>query len=103
MAQQSSNVVIIGGGIMGGDIGTIFAANGWGVHVMSPSQKTRDALPARTEAGLQKLGAPASAANNVKTYAKLDEIDWGSVGFVVEAATEDLALKQRLFAEVEAL
>ena len=65
MAQQRSNVVIIGGGIMGGDIGTIFAAGGWGVHVMSPSQKTRDALPARTTAGLQKLGAEASAAGNV--------------------------------------
>ena len=103
MAQDKTNVVIIGGGIMGGDIGIIFAANGWGVHVMSPSAKTREALPARVTAGLQKLGAPASNAANVSTHAKLDEIDWSRVGMVVEAATEDLALKQRLFAEVEAL
>jgi 3-hydroxybutyryl-CoA dehydrogenase len=103
MAQERSNVVIIGGGIMGGDIGIIFAAGGWGVHVMSPSQKTRDALPARVEAGLKKLGAEAAAASRVKTYAKLEDIDWKSVGFVVEAATEDLPLKQRIFAEVEAL
>jgi 3-hydroxybutyryl-CoA dehydrogenase len=103
MAQERSNVVIIGGGIMGGDIGTIFAAGGWGVHVMSPSQKTRDALPARTQAGLQKLGADASAARNVKTYEKLADVDWKGVSFVVEAATEDLALKQKIFADVEAL
>src|SRR3954464_15867028 len=79
MAQERSNVVIIGGGIMGGDIGTIFAASGWDVHVMSPSQKTRDALPARTSAGLQKLGADASAASRVKTYSKLEDIDWSGV------------------------
>src|SRR5688500_6474137 len=103
MAQDRSNVVVIGGGIMGGDIANVFAANGWGVHVMSPSAKTREALPARVKTGLQKLGAPAANAELVKTYAKLGEIDWSNVGLVIEAATEDLALKQRLFAEVEAL
>ena len=100
---QAGEAVIIGGGIMGGDIATVFAASGWQVHVMSPSAKTRAALPVRTEAGLQKLGAPASALQNVKTYEKLADIPWKNVTFVVEAVTEDLALKQKLFAEVEAL
>jgi 3-hydroxybutyryl-CoA dehydrogenase len=103
MAQQRSNVVIIGGGIMGGDIGIIFAANGWGVRVMSPSAKTREAVPARMEAGLKKLGASAATAGKVTTHEKLEHIDWKDVGFVVEAATEDLQLKQNIFAEVEAL
>src|SRR3954464_12169623 len=75
MAQERSNVVIIGGGIMGGDIGIIFAAGGWGVHVMSPSQKTRDGLPARVESGLKKLGAETSAASRVKSYSNLEDID----------------------------
>ena len=101
MAQ--SGVVIIGGGIMGGDIATIFAAGSWHVHVMSPSAKTRDALPARLAAGLQKLGADAANAALVKTYAGLDAIPWPDVGLVVEAATEDLALKQKLFSQLEAL
>lgn len=102
MAQASSNIVIVGGGIMGGDIAIIFAAAGWNVHVMSPSQKTRDALPARIAAGLKKLGAQAGA-DKVKAYAKLEDIDWGSVDLVIEAATEDLPLKQKLFAQIEAL
>lgn len=100
---QAGEAVIIGGGIMGGDIATVFAASGWQVHVMSPSAKTRAALPVRTEAGLKKLGAPANALQNVKTYEKLADIPWRNVTFVVEAVTEDLALKQKLFAEVEAL
>ena len=103
MAHERTNVVIIGGGIMGGDIGNVSAANGWHVHVMSPSAKTREALPARVKAGLQKLGAPETNAALVKTHSKFEEIDWSAVAMVVEAATEDLALKQRLFAEVEAL
>ncbi|HJQ62937.1 MAG TPA: 3-hydroxyacyl-CoA dehydrogenase NAD-binding domain-containing protein [Burkholderiales bacterium] len=101
MPQQSAAVV--GGGIMGGDIAIIFAAAGWNVRVMSPSEKTRAALPARIEAGLKKLGAPATHAANVRACARLQDIDWKSIDFVVEAATEDLPLKQRIFAELEAL
>ena len=103
MAQQRRNVVIIGGGVMGGDIATVYAAGGWGVHVVSPSQKTRDALPARVKAGLQKVGAEAGAAANMKVSALFEDVDWSGVDMVVEAVTEDLALKRSLFAEVEAL
>jgi 3-hydroxybutyryl-CoA dehydrogenase len=103
MAQNRASVVIIGGGIMGGDIAIIYAANGWDVHVMSPSSKTREALVSRLDAGLKKLGAPVASPGRVTTYASLQDIDWAHVGMVVEAATEDLALKQRLFGEVEAL
>jgi 3-hydroxybutyryl-CoA dehydrogenase len=101
--MSQKNVVIIGGGIMGGDIAIIFAAAGWKVHVMSPSQKTRDALAARISTGLGKLGAPAAHAQNVATYPALRDIAWPAVDLVVEAATEDLALKQRIFAELESL
>jgi len=103
MSGNSKHAVVIGGGIMGGDIATVFAAHGWTVHVMSPSQKTRDALPARIAAGIAKLGAPAGLAAAVHAHAELKAIPWSSVGIVVEAATEDLPLKQRLFAEIEAL
>jgi 3-hydroxybutyryl-CoA dehydrogenase len=103
MADAGSEVVIVGGGIMGGDIAIVFAANGWKAHVMSPSARTREALPARVRTGLAKLDADAACERNVRTYAKLEDIDWSRVAMVVEAATEDLPLKQRLFAEVERL
>lgn len=102
MARQQG-VVVIGGGIMGGDIAIIFAAGNWNVHVMSPSEKTRASLPARLTAGLQKLGAPDSAAARVTTYADLEAIPWQAVDLVIEAATEDLALKQKLFSRIETL
>ncbi|MGH8620759.1 MAG: 3-hydroxyacyl-CoA dehydrogenase family protein [Burkholderiales bacterium] len=98
-----SAAAIIGGGIMGGDIAIIFAAGGWKVHVMSPSQKTRDALAPRVAAGLNKLAAPPAHAANVKTYARIDDLPWRDIGIMVEAATEDLPLKQKLFAQIETL
>ena len=101
--SQASHVVIIGGGIMGGDIATVFAAKDWKVHVMSPSQKTRDALGARLCAGLQKLHADAACANNVVTCARLEDIAWNDIDLVIEAVTEDLPLKQKLFAQIEKL
>ena len=103
MAERSSGAAIVGGGIMGGDIAIIFAAAGWQVHVMSPSQKTRDALAGRAKAGLAKLGAPETHAANVRTYDRLDALPWAGIDLVVEAATEDLALKQKIFQDLERL
>jgi len=103
MAGKKSGVAIVGGGIMGGDIATIFAAGGWNVHVMSPSAKTREALPARLSVGLNKLGADAVNGALVKTWASLNTMPWAAIDLVVEAATEDLALKQKLFTQLEAL
>ncbi len=103
MPDRNSTVAIIGGGIMGGDIAVIFAGGGWNVHVMSPSQKTRDALPARIASGLGKLGAPPANASKVAMHGALDALPWKDVTLVVEAATEDLPLKQKLFAQIETL
>jgi 3-hydroxybutyryl-CoA dehydrogenase len=103
MTQNKLGVAIIGGGIMGGDIAIVFAAGGWNVHVMSPSQKTRDALPARIEAGLKKLAAPSANAASLKTHTGLDALPWKDIDLVVEAAVEDLPLKQKLFTQIEAL
>jgi len=101
MPAQQSHAAIIGGGIMGGDIAIIFAAGGWKVHVMSPSQKTRDALPARIAAGLKKLGAPDANTALVSTYATIEELPFDSISLVIEAATEDLSLKHRIFSDLE--
>jgi 3-hydroxybutyryl-CoA dehydrogenase len=103
MAVEQRAAAIIGGGIMGGDIAIVFAAGGWKVHVMSPSQKTRDALPARIAAGLAKLAAPPAHAANVETCARIEDLPWRDIDIAVEAATEDLPLKQRLFAQIDTL
>lgn len=103
MPQNQRTVAIIGGGIMGGDIATVFAAADWNVQVMSPSQKTRDALPARLAAGLKKLSAAPAASTRLQTCSTVEALPWKEIDLVVEAALEDLPLKQRLFAQFESL
>lgn len=100
---MGKNVVIVGGGIMGGDIAIAFSAGGWNAHVVSPSAKTRDALPHRVQAGLTQLGVGADRAGAVRAWRALEDVDWKTVDLVIEAVTEDLPLKKKIFSQVEAL
>jgi len=97
------HAAIVGGGIMGCDIAAIFAAGGWQVHVMSPSQATRDTLPVRLRKTLAGLDADPALADQVQAWERLEDVPWPQVDIVIEAATEDLALKQRLFAQLDTL
>ena len=94
-------VAVIGGGTMGGDIAAVFLAGGWTAHVVSPSSRTRDSLPGRIARALAAVDAPPEAAARAIANAALDTIDWASIDLVVEAVTEDLALKQDLFRRLE--
>ncbi len=103
MPTLKHNIAIIGGGIMGCDIAAIFLASGWNVHVMSPSQNTRDTLPARVAAGSKKLNVSDTGVGTVATYSELKNINWKQINLVIEAATEDLELKQKIFLQIEEL
>jgi len=103
MSGSESRVVVVGGGLMGGDIAATFAAGGWGVQVTSPSAATRDTVPSRVAAALQAMGVHASRAGVVRTHARLEDVDWAGVDLVIETVTENLALKQQVFAQLEAL
>jgi hypothetical protein len=41
--------------------------------------------------------------NQVETYAKLEDIPWEGIDLVIESATEDLTLKQKLFLQRDGL
>src|SRR4051812_3093554 len=101
IAKVASHVLVIGAGTMGGGIASSFAAVGWNVHVMTPSQKTRDALIGRMRANLRTLNADPAEADATKIYATLSEVPWKVIDLVIESVTEDLPLKQRLFIDLE--
>ena len=85
---------------MGADVAAIFAAGGMGVDIVQRPGKTRDSLPARFARSMAELG---DAGIEAALHDALADVPWQQAGIVVESVNEDLPLKQRIFAELEAL
>jgi 3-hydroxybutyryl-CoA dehydrogenase len=96
------HALVIGGGTMGVGIIAMFLGHGWKVDVVSRSASTRDGLPEACSRALAGMGKAADMSG-LATYATLPEASWPAIELVVETVTEDLALKQKLFAEMEML
>ncbi|SJZ77747.1 3-hydroxybutyryl-CoA dehydrogenase [Enhydrobacter aerosaccus] len=94
--------LVLGGGTMGVGIIAMFLAGGWKVDVVSRSAPTRDGLPSATARALEAMGKSPDTSG-LATYATLAEAPWSEIDIAVETVTEDLALKQKLFAEMETL
>ena len=94
------HAAVIGAGTMGADIALLFAAGGWQVHVVEPSNNARKALPERFTRGLERMGA-ATGLKYLRTHASLDDVPWKDVGIVVECVPEKLETKRAVFAQVE--
>src|ERR1700722_13506691 len=102
MPQSERHALVIGGGTMGVGIIAMFLGGGWTVDVVSRSASTRDGLATATAKALAAMGKPTDT-KGLKTFATLPDADWKRISLAVETVTEDLALKQKLFAEMEAL
>lgn len=87
---------------MGVGIIAMFLGGGWKVDVVSRSASTRDGLAAACKKALAGMGKPQDVSG-LKTYATLPEASWPRIDIAVETVTEDLALKQKIFAEMETL
>jgi 3-hydroxybutyryl-CoA dehydrogenase len=99
---SAKHALVLGGGTMGVGIIAMFLAGGWKVDVVSRSASTRDGLPAACAKSLAAMDKP-TATSGLRTFATLPEADWSTIDIAVETVTEDLALKQKLFAEMEQL
>ena len=102
MPQSEQRALIIGGGTMGVGIIAMFLDGGWKVDVVSRSASTRDGLAAACKKALAAMGK-SEDVSGLATYATLPEAPWPKIDLVVETVTEDLALKQKIFAEMEGL
>jgi 3-hydroxybutyryl-CoA dehydrogenase len=87
---------------MGAGIAQVFLAAGLPVRVYDPAQAARDSLPARITAGLDLLGLPNASALELLTAVPGLPDAVGHADLVIEAAPEQLVMKQRIFAELDA-
>jgi 3-hydroxybutyryl-CoA dehydrogenase len=99
--QRSSTAVVIGLGLMGCDIAAIFLAGGYEVTGVEPAVERRSAQRERVQHSVQQIGVDRDAVSKLAVVSGIGEVNWSNVALVVECAPENLALKQRLFAELD--
>jgi 3-hydroxybutyryl-CoA dehydrogenase len=85
---------------MGHGIAQVFALAGHDVTITDAVAASLDTVKSRIAANLRDLGDDVTAAERVRPCAGLAEAV-RDADYVVEAVSEDLSLKQKLFAEVE--
>ena len=98
--MAKARIAVIGAGLMGHGIAQVFALSGHDVSIHDSVAANLDSVKPRILANLRGLGDDVAAVDRVQPTgdlaAAVHEAD-----YVVEAVLEDLALKQRLFLEVE--
>jgi 3-hydroxybutyryl-CoA dehydrogenase len=100
--MSEPDVAVIGAGVMGAGIAQVFLAAGLPVRVYDPARAARESLPARITAGLELLGLPNARALGLLTPVRSLAAAADGADLVIEAAPEQLAMKQRIFADLAA-
>jgi 3-hydroxybutyryl-CoA dehydrogenase len=96
------DIAVVGAGLMGHGIAQVFAVHGDRVSLHDPDAGTLASARERIAANLSDLGLDPSAVDHVRITADLEDAV-GDADFVFEAAPEDMAVKQELFARLDVL
>jgi 3-hydroxybutyryl-CoA dehydrogenase len=98
--MAKARIAVIGAGLMGHGIAQVFALAGHDVTIYDPVMASLDTAKVRILTNLRDLGDDQSAVERVQPMPDLAAAV-RDADYVVEAALEDLALKQKLFVEIE--
>jgi len=98
--MAKARIAIIGAGMMGHGIAQVFALAGHDVTITDAFKAALDVCKDKIVTNLRDLGEDVTAVERVRPVADLAACV-READYVVEAAPEDLALKQKLFGEIE--
>jgi 3-hydroxybutyryl-CoA dehydrogenase len=93
-------IAILGGGLMGHGIAQVFACAGRRVRITDPYTEARANILPRIETNLEELGLGRAPLANIEVVETL-ETCVEAADLVIEAAPENLELKQQIFSNVE--
>jgi len=95
---EGGRVAILGAGLMGHAIAAIFVTHGFDVTCLDPDAPTRESLAERVDAVVAQLPSTVTTGH-LRAVGEPSDLDPATL-LVVEAAPEDLALKQDLLARI---
>ena len=107
--MELKNVSIIGAGTMGNGIAHVFAQKGFKVNIIDVSQEALDKGLLTITKNLNRLiskekiteDAKSNTLQNIHTYTSISD-GVKNVDLVVEAATENMELKLKIFKQIDA-
>lgn len=99
--EGKQKIAVIGAGLMGHGIAQVFAVAGHDVAITDPVPAALQAAPEKIVRNLKDMQLDPAAVAHVSLHASLAEAVAGA-DVVFEAALENMELKQKLFAEIEA-
>jgi 3-hydroxybutyryl-CoA dehydrogenase len=94
-------IAVIGAGLMGHGIAQVFAVMGHEVAIHDPFPEVLARVPERVRANLHSLGIDESSVEKISLHGTLNAAV-EKADIVFEAAPENLALKQDIFAKLSA-
>ena len=97
---SKAQIAVVGAGLMGHGIAQVFALAGHDVTITDTVVQNLDSAKARIAANLRDLGDDEGAVERVEACFDLADAV-RKADYVVEAVSENLPLKQKLFAEIE--
>jgi 3-hydroxybutyryl-CoA dehydrogenase len=100
--MAKARIAVVGAGLMGHGIAQVFALAGHEVAITDSIAENLNTAKTRIAANLRDLGDDEHAVERVRPVSGLEEA-MRDADFVVEAVSEDLPLKQKLFGEIEKL
>jgi 3-hydroxybutyryl-CoA dehydrogenase len=98
--MAKARIAVVGAGLMGHGIAQVFALAGHDVTIYDSIAASLDGAKARILTNLKDLGDDPSAVERDTPQGDLT-VAVRDADYVVEAVLEDLALKQKLFVEIE--
>jgi 3-hydroxybutyryl-CoA dehydrogenase len=98
--MSKARIAVLGAGLMGHGIAQVFALAGHQITIYDADAATLDSAKSRILSNLRDLGDDERAVERVTPQRDLASAV-RNADYIVEAAPEDLAIKQGLFAEIE--
>ena len=107
--NSKPKIAVIGSGLMGHAIAQIFACHGHEVLIIDPNEASLQTVHERITANLTTMAEHGRSFDDAfsviveRVALSTQMADAVSAEFVIEAVFEDMALKQRIFAELDAI
>ena len=104
------NITVVGAGTMGNGIAHVFAQNGFQVSLVDISQKALENALSSIEKNLDRmlskekitLEVKKTTLSNITTFTELEN-GVSKADLIIEAATENIELKKKIFSQIDAL